>query len=76
MVYIKLFGPFADLLEGKNEEGFFESESAGKTLGELLSGIDFGGAKYIALVNNTRAEKDYILKDGDKVGIMPLLAGG
>lgn len=76
MIYVKLFGPFEQLMPHKNAEGFWETDWANKTVEQALQSLDFGGVKYNALVNNVRADKDDILQDGDKLGVMPLLAGG
>lgn len=76
MIYVKFYGPFAAFMPETNAEGFWETESGGKSIAEVLSGFDFGNANYITLVNNVRENRDYILQPGDKLGVMPLLAGG
>lgn len=76
MIYVKFFGPFEPLMPQKNAAGFWEADWAGKTINEALQNTDFGNTKFNVLVNNVRADKDYVLQDGDKLGVMPLLAGG
>lgn len=76
MIYAKFYGPFAELMPSKDENGFWVSENAGKKPGEVLGEFDFKGVNYITLINNVRPDDDYILKDGDKISVMPLLAGG
>lgn len=76
MIYIRFFGPLEQLMPEKNAAGFWQADFDGKTVTEALAGIDFGAIKYNVLLNNVRAEQDDILKDGDKLSVMPLLAGG
>ncbi|MCL2323690.1 MAG: hypothetical protein FWC47_16485 [Oscillospiraceae bacterium] len=76
MVYIKFVGPFSKLMPSTTENGYFASDSGGKSISSCLSSFDFGNITYVILVNNMREDKDYILQDGDKLLVMPTLAGG
>lgn len=76
MVYIKFAGPFSKLMPSATENGYFVSDSSGKSISSVLSSFDFNNITYVTLVNNMREDKDYILQDGDKLLVMPTLAGG
>ncbi len=60
------------------EDGFWQVEAAGRTLGEVLgqTALPGAGIGYFALVNGRRRLPDYILEDGDRVNVIPLSAGG
>lgn len=77
-VQIRLLGVLKTFQPSENEEGWWEIEAQGKTIEEILSTTNLSKSNigYIVLVNGIRKSPRYILKEGDKVNIMPLVAGG
>ena len=79
MIMVRLTGDFQKLAPEGSEKGLFSvGYEENLTLTKLLAGlgVDDAGVKYTALVDNTRKQKDYVLKDGESIIVMPLLAGG
>lgn len=78
MIKIKYFGALASLLPEKDEEGFWILEKTDISIDEIISstGVKETSINYLILVNNQRKNKDYILKDGDVLRLIPLFAGG
>ena len=76
MVYVKFLGPLSSLMQEKDENGFWAVDAAGKTISSVLGEFDFKNITYITLINNMREDKNYVLQDGDKLSVMPTLAGG
>lgn len=61
-----------------DDKGFWHPDAAGKTLEELLASTTLGesGMSTVLLVNGGREKLDYVLRDDDKVQVMPMVAGG
>ena len=76
MVYVKFLGPLSALMPEKDEDGFWVVDAADETISSVLSQFDFKKITYITLINNMREDKNYVLQDGDKLSVMPTLAGG
>ena len=76
MVYVKFLGPLSTLMPETNEDGFWATDAANKTISSVLSQFDFKNIIYITLINNMREDIDYVLQDGDKLSVMPTLGGG
>ena len=61
---------------GNKETFFIEVEDKAK-LGSLLDGLKLPKQELgIAMVNGKWAKEDYVLQDGDRIGLFPLIGGG
>ncbi|WP_461207873.1 MoaD/ThiS family protein [Clostridium sp. DL1XJH146] len=78
MVKVKFFGVFASMIPKKDESGYWNIEVSEKTIKDILAltPIKDSSVKYSTFVNNKRKDSDYVLKDGDVLTVIPLLAGG
>ena len=78
MVKLKMLGTLATLQTERDSEGYMNISCDNKTLGELIAKMPMEetGIKYSALLNNRVVSPGTLLKDGDIVMIMPLMAGG
>ena len=78
MVKIKYYGILKPCLPSIEADGFWHAEVAGKTIGEVLdeTGASKSNAGKTLLVNAHRVDTSYVLKDGDTLTVMPLVAGG
>ncbi len=77
-VQIRFLGILKKIQPSDNGSGFWEVDGEGKTLEELLNttGLRQSNIGYTAIVNGIRKPQSYALRTGDKVNIMPLVAGG
>lgn len=78
MIKVRFLGPLAPLLPERNEEGFWvisQSEISVKDVVAMTAAKDTTFI-YSVLVNNQRKTPEYLLKDGDIMLLMPLMAGG
>ena len=72
---------FATLMKYKPPgagKGFWSMEcDEGTTVGDLLnqSGVPVGDVKII-FINGLQSKPEVILKDGDRLGVFPLVGGG
>ncbi|MEG1801352.1 MAG: MoaD/ThiS family protein [Oscillospiraceae bacterium] len=78
MIKVKLLGTFAKYMPSVDEEGVWCVAENEITIQQLLEQTELAQetVKYSTLVNNARKQKDYLLKDGDVLTVMPLFAGG
>ncbi len=77
-IQVNLFANLRRFNPGGPEAGEFPLEvEAGNTLNDLFRelGVPEEEVK-IVFVNNLRRQKDYVLQEGDRVGIFPPVAGG
>ncbi len=74
MVKIKALGWIAEKL-GFNEKVFYPKESS-RIIDFLPILAEIDEKHLIILVNNKPANKDTIVKDDDKIVIMPVVSGG
>ena len=77
MIKAKFFGLLKDYMPETDSSGFFEVKEE-MTISELLekTGAVSENVGMTLLVNRVRKHGDYVLKDGDVLTVMPLLAGG
>jgi molybdopterin converting factor small subunit len=77
-VRIRYLGMLKKYQPAKNDGEYWETDSAGKTIGEVLASTDLAGVPitYTLLVNGFRKDKNYVLQDGDKVNVIAMVAGG
>ncbi|MEW6725631.1 MoaD/ThiS family protein [Desulforudis sp. 1088] len=73
---VKLWGPLAKYA-GAGTAEFIVDVPAGTTVDALI-GLLGVPAEYVlmAAVNGTKSERDRVLRDGDVVHVLPLVAGG
>lgn len=78
MINFLFLGPFGRFVPEENEEGYWVVDGAGKTVAEVVNTTEVVNSKmnYSVLVNDVRADQDYVMKDGDEVAIMPLFSAG
>ncbi len=77
-IKVNLFANLRRFNPGGPEAGEFPLEvEEGSTLSDLFRelGVPKEEVK-IVFVNNLRRQKDYVLQEGDRVGIFPPVAGG
>lgn len=73
-LYANLQKFFPDL---KNGEAMPVTLQDGATLGDLITRLNIPREKINMVIVNAKHESEsYILKQGDRVGIFPLIAGG
>jgi molybdopterin converting factor small subunit len=77
-IELHLYASFKSLLpEGSNGNTFIAEVDEGITVGELLRRMNIpAGAPKIVLLNGIHANGNEILKEGDRVGAFPPVAGG
>ena len=77
MIKVKFYGVLKAYMPETDDEGFFTAEE-GLTVAEILDNTGASEKKVgmTILVNRVRKQKDYVLKDGDVLTVMPLVAGG
>ena len=77
MIKAKFYGVLKAYMPETDDEGYFAVEE-GLTVEELLekTGASEKKVGMTILVNRVRKQKDYVLKDGDILTVMPLVAGG
>jgi molybdopterin converting factor small subunit len=77
-VRIRYLGILKKYQPAENAAEYWETDCAGKTIGEVLAETDLAGVSmtYTLLVNGFRKDKDYVLQDGDKVNVVAMIAGG
>jgi len=77
-VQIRFLGIFKKFQPSDNGSGFWEVDGEGETIEEILhkTGLLQSNIGYTPIVNGIRKPKSYVLCAGDKVNIMPLVAGG
>ncbi len=78
MIKVKFLGALAPLLPEKDEEGFWVISQSEITIKDVIAMTAAKDTpfKYSVLVNNQLTTPDYLLKDGDTMLLMPLMAGG
>ncbi|MEG2929651.1 MAG: hypothetical protein RR846_08905 [Oscillospiraceae bacterium] len=78
MIKVKLLGTFSKYMPSTDQEGVWCVDENEITIEQILdkTGIGQETVKYSTLVNSVRKQKDYLLKDGDILMVMPLFAGG
>lgn len=63
--------------EKQGKKSFTFTVSAGTTVAQLLDHLGIPAEEVkMTFVNNLRKTKEYVLQDGDNVGIFPPIAGG
>lgn len=77
-VRIRYLGMLKKYQPAENAAGYWETDSAGKPIREVLAETDLASAliTYTLLVNGFRKDKGYVLQDGDIVNVVPMVAGG
>lgn len=69
--------PVAEKLGQKTEDSIYVDLSEGSSLGQLIDLIGLGEeAVIISLVNGIHQDKNYLLSDGDRIGLFPPVGGG
>ena len=65
-------------MPGTGEDGFWHADKDGSTIGQVLDETGASGKNVgmTLLVNRVRKDSTYVLKDGDTLTVMPLVAGG
>ncbi|MCQ2553086.1 MAG: MoaD/ThiS family protein [Clostridia bacterium] len=78
MVKVKYYGFLSKKLpQDFDEDGFATMQVEGLTVEALLLQTDVDiKMRMVVLVNEHRELKSYVLKDGDVITVMPLVAGG
>lgn len=78
MVKVKYYGFLSKKLpQNFDGEGFTTMQVEGLTVEALLLQTDVDvKMRMVVLVNEHREPKSYVLKDGDVITVMPLVAGG
>lgn len=78
MIKIKFYGILRSYMPEVQDDGFWHLEKEGITIGQVLdeSGVSQKDIGMTILVNRVRKDKSYVLKDGDTMTVMPLVAGG
>ncbi len=78
MVRLKMLGALAPLQIERDSDGYMSIPCGNQTLSELIAMTPLceTSIKYSALVNNRVANLESLVRDGDTVTIMPLMAGG
>lgn len=78
-VTVRLYASLAKYMPEEwqgHDSGIIEAEE-GTTLRGLLNGLNIReGAARIIFLNGAHARGDEVLKDGDRVGVFPPVAGG
>jgi len=77
-IELKLFASLRSYLPEKNESGSCAVETEeGTTIKDVLEQLDVPvDLCKIIFVNGVHAGKDDVLKDGDRLGVFPPVAGG
>ena len=78
MIKIKFYGILKPYMPSVEEDGYWHLGQDGLSVGEVL---DMTGASekevgMTILVNRMRKNREHVLKDGDVLTVMPLVAGG
>ena len=79
MITVKLLAVLKELAPDENRDGIVELDhTPGMTVADALAATNIAKTdiKYSIMINNVRSAKDSVLKDGDIIKVMPLLAGG
>lgn len=78
MVKVKFYGMLAQYMKEKGDEGFWVIPESDLSIDDVLAMTDIASSPYIfvTLVNNARKSRDYVLRDGDTLSLVPLVAGG
>lgn len=78
MVKVKFFGVLSGMMPEKDEGGYWKLDACDRTIEEVLAltSVKNTITRYSTFVNNERKNIDYVLKDGDILTVLPLLAGG
>lgn len=78
MVKFMFLGPLGRYMPEEDENGFWNVDAAGKTVKEVVSTTEVKNSKmhYFVLVNDVRKSKDYVLKAGDEISLLPLFRAG
>jgi len=73
-----LFASFADYMpENRQGQSCVMTLEEGSTVGILIEHLNLPENKpKMIFLNGIRAKEDMLLKNGDRVGIFPLVAGG
>jgi molybdopterin converting factor small subunit len=78
MVKVKFYSMLAQYMKEKDNEGFWVIPESDLSIDDVLAMTDIVSSpyKFVTFVNNARKSGDYILKDGDALSLIPLVAGG
>ncbi len=78
MVKVVFLGPFGNLMPEEDENGFWNVEADGQTIEQLILSTKVKDSKmgYSLLVNDIKQSKEYVLKDGDTLSVLPLFYAG
>ena len=78
MIKVKFYGIMKPYMPSVEEDGYWHLEKDGLTVGQVLdkTGASEKEVGVTILVNRMRKNKSYVLKDGDVLTVMPLVAGG
>ena len=78
MVKVKFYGMLAQDMKEKDDEGFWVIPESDLSIDDVLAMTDIASSpyKFVTLVNNVRKSRDYVLRDGDTLSLVPLVAGG
>lgn len=78
MIKVKFYGVLKKNMPQVEEDGFWHIEDEEITIEEVLKrgGADNVSFGMTLLVNRVRKDRSYVLKDGDTLTVMPLIAGG
>ena len=77
-IYIKLYAGLAKYMQDKKSDDLWTIDiEANTTVCNLIKKLNLPAEKVkIIFLNNRHANGDEILKDQDRLGIFPLIAGG
>lgn len=87
-IEVRLYANFRDFLPASNTtfasfdwccagEGMMKSLEKAVTIGEFLKELSLPvDIPKVVIVNDSPADFDYVLKDGDRISVFPLLGGG
>jgi molybdopterin converting factor small subunit len=77
-IEVRLFAYLRDLHPEAKKEGVLVMPLDKRTdVGDLIASLNLPGKEIsLVMVNGKHQRDDYILKDGDRVGIFPMIGGG
>ena len=79
MVRFRFMGPFKKFMGELDSEGLWHQENIdGMTIGEFLDNTEVKNhfMNYSLQANNQNCERDYIMKDGDIIRVIPIFSAG
>lgn len=78
MIKIKYYGFLKKFMPEISDDGFWYADKVNKTIEELFveTNVDYKNIRMTILVNSSRKDISYVLKENDVITVMPLVAGG